>query len=163
MAPVDFILLHKQYFTMNILLCADGGSRGNPGVAGYGFVIYEFNGQNYEAFLENPLSEPLFKRGEYIGHTTNNQAEWQGLVRGLEKAVEMGCESVTICLDSQLVVKQTLKEYKVKKAELKPWFDQTHALLKQIPVWSIHHIYRHLNSAADAVANEAMDSLRIVE
>lgn len=126
----------------------DGGSRGNPGPAAYGWVLYDPDGQEHET------------DGVRIGSTTNNVAEWTGLLRGLEHALERGIRTLSIRGDSELVVKQVTGVYKVKNATLKPLAEQVAALLRRFDRVDVKHVYRADNARADAVANEAMDGLR---
>jgi len=126
----------------------DGGSRGNPGPAAYGWVLYDPNGE--EASTD----------GVRVGTATNNVAEWTGLLRGLENAQAMGIRALDVRGDSELVVKQVNGQYKVKNAALKPLAEQVTAILRGFERVSVKHVYRTDNARADAVANEAMDGLR---
>lgn len=123
---------------------ADGGSRGNPGPAGAGAVIV-VNGNIVESV----------KR--YCGIATNNVAEYTGLVIGLEKAIELGFSQVEVRMDSELIVKQMLGEYKVKNENLIPLYYQALNLSKKFGRFSIVHVRREHNKDADRMANEAMD------
>ena len=138
------------------MLTADGGSRGNPGDAGYGYAVFECETRDYEKLLESD-AQPIISGLEYLGVATNNQAEWKGLLNGLKALKKAGKDNIIICLDSQLVVKQVLGEYKVKNKGLQPIHAEVMELLQGFSQWEIHHIYRHLNSVADALANKAMD------
>ncbi len=133
----------QQTYTLNF----DGGSRGNPGPAACGWVIRDSEG------------ELVSKAGEPLGDTTNNVAEYTGLLHGLEEAVRLGVSSLEIRGDSELIVKQVKGEYKVKNAGLKPLFQQVCDLMSQIAEVSISHVYRSDNSEADALVNEALDAL----
>jgi ribonuclease HI len=126
----------------------DGGSRGNPGPAAYGWVLYGPDGDEHEA------------DGVKIGTATNNVAEWNGLLRGLEHARARGIRSIQVRGDSELVVKQVTGVYKVKNAALKPLAEQVAAMLRDFDTVDVKHVYRADNARADAVANEAMDGLR---
>lgn len=132
-------------FTLNI----DGGSRGNPGPAACGVVICENKTVVYEA-------------GFFLGRTTNNVAEYQGLIHGVKAAIDMGVTELTIYSDSELMVRQITGEYRVKSPDLKPLFDQAQSLLLKLDTWKFSHIYRESNGRADAVANKAMDEKRDV-
>lgn len=126
----------------------DGGSRGNPGPAAYGWVLYDPDGDEHEA------------DGVRIGTATNNVAEWTGLLRGLEHAAERGIRNLSVRGDSELVVKQVTGAYKVKNAALKPLAEQVAAVMRRFERVDVRHVYRADNARADAVANEAMDGLR---
>lgn len=123
----------------------DGASRGNPGPAAIGVVIEDSSGA-----IKARLSR-------FIGETTNNQAEYQALLAGLKEAAKLRAEHVNIKLDSELVARQIQGEYKVKSANLKPLLGQVTQLLKQFPFFSLEHIPREQNKAADALANQALD------
>lgn len=131
---------------MEITFFADGGSRGNPGPAAYGAVLYAEDGSVVREI------------GVFIGNATNNVAEWQGLIAGLEAAHELGAKRVNVRLDSELVVKQMRGEYRVRHPQLIP----LHARAKKIVVHfdhvDIRHVRRHLNTAADALVNRALDA-----
>jgi len=125
------------------ILHTDGGARGNPGPAGIGAV------------LKIDDKEKVFKR--YIGETTNNKAEYQALLLGLREAKEHGASEVECYLDSELVVKQMRREYKVKDKDLAALFVKVWNLLPEFKKVSFHHIRREQNKLADRLANEAMD------
>ena len=125
---------------------SDGGARGNPGPAGCGFVVEDENGKIIE------------KGKKYLGETTNNVAEYMGLILALEKAKELGAEEVDCFLDSELVVKQMNKEYKVKNLDLAKLFVKIFNLSQGFLKISFNHVYREKNKLADSLANEAMDS-----
>lgn len=129
----------------HVLIFSDGGSRGNPGPAGCGAVITDKDGN------------VLKKLKKYIGETTNNQAEYQALILGLEEAEKMGAETITCYLDSLLVVEQLNGKWKVKKVELKPHFEWIRRFVFEHPDTRFHHIPREKNTLADQMANEAMD------
>jgi len=127
-----------------MVLYCDGGSRGNPGPAGYGFVLLE-NGQ--------PVAEG---RG-FAGSTTNNVAEYQGLIAGLEKAKSLGARAIMVRSDSELLVRQINGSYRVKNLRLKPLFERAQSLLRCFSSWRVEHVPREENRRADQLANEAMD------
>ncbi len=104
---------------MYITIYSDGASRRNPGPAGAGAVLLDEQGNI------------LNKVCKYLGETTNNQAEYQAAILGLETALEMGATRVQLRADSELMVKQLLGQYRVKKPELKPLYDQVKSLLNQ--------------------------------
>lgn len=126
----------------------DGGSRGNPGPAAYGWVLYGPSGDEFDA------------AGVRCGRTTNNVAEWTGLLRGLERALELGVKELQVRGDSELVIKQMTGVYRVKNAQLKPLADQVAALLPRFQRVDVKHLYRTDNARADALANEALDGKR---
>ena len=140
-----------------IKLYTDGGSRGNPGPAGYGFVVQNATDPNAVIILE--------KCGDYLGLTTNNQAEYHGLLAGLRWLLAHHYQDAKlhIFMDSLLVVNQLNGKFKVKNPRLKPLWQQAQTLLTQFPDHSIHHVLRHLNSEADHLANLAMDRQDRVE
>ncbi len=122
----------------------DGGARGNPGPAGIGVVI-KSGEKTVDSF------------GRYIDETTNNQAEYKALIAALERAFELGAEEVECKLDSELVVKQMRREYKVRDADLQPLFLRAWNLSVGFKKASFVHIRRALNAAADAEVNAAID------
>jgi len=124
-------------------LHTDGGARGNPGPAGVGAV------------LSMNKKEQGFKK--YIGEATNNQAEYQALILGLEKAKDAGVVEIECYLDSELVVKQLKREYKVKNKDLALLFVKVWNLSNEFKKISYNHIYREDNTKADALVNEAID------
>ncbi len=128
-----------------IIIHSDGGARGNPGPAGIGAILNDENGL------------VLAKISHYLGETTNNQAEYKALIAGLEKAVELKADEVDCFLDSELVVKQLNREYKVKNAELAPLFLKVHNLSLSFKKITFTHVRRELNKIADELANQAMD------
>jgi len=128
---------------MKAILHTDGGARGNPGPAGIGAV------------LKVGEKEHLFKR--YIGEATNNQAEYQALLLGLEKTEEAGATEVECYLDSELVVKQLRREYKVKDKDLAVLFVRVWNLMSGFKKVSFHHVMREQNKLADQLVNEAID------
>ncbi len=123
----------------------DGGSRGNPGPAGAGAVI-KINDE-----IEATISK-------FLGNTTNNVAEYTGLVLALEKAFELGIKNVDVYMDSELVVKQMKGIYRVKNDKLIPLFMKARALASKFPSFKISHVRREYNTVADKLANEAMDN-----
>ena len=128
-----------------IIIHSDGGARGNPGPAGIGAV------------LNNEKGDVLAEISKFLGETTNNQAEYQALIAGLEKAKELKAEEIECYLDSELVVKQLNREYKVKNAELATQFLKVHNLSLSFKKIKYIHVRREKNKEADALANVAMD------
>lgn len=133
---------------MKLVINFDGGSRGNPGIAGSGAVLYDEGGVEVSS-----VSARL------PGQATNNQAEYVGLVIGLEEALVLGCTEVVVRGDSMLVVKQVEGEWKCKSDNLRSLRDRARKLLREFRTYSISHVYRKDNSRADELANIAMDSL----
>jgi ribonuclease HI len=125
----------------------DGGSRGNPGPAAYAYVI------------KRPGVADIEEKC-YLGQTTNNIAEYTGLVKALEHAKELGGRKLVVNSDSELMVKQMNGQYRVKNAGLLPLYQRAAALRKQFDSVTIKHVYREHNSQADALCNEAMDNPR---
>ncbi len=127
-----------------IKLYTDGGARGNPGPAGIGAV------------LKDEKDNIVVETFEYIGEATNNFAEYTALIRGLEKAKELGVEEVECFLDSELVVKQMRREYRVKDKNLSVLFVKVWNLSLGFKKISYTHIRREMNSEADRLVNEAI-------
>ena len=132
---------------MNVVVEADGGSRGNPGPAGYGAVV-----------KDAATGEVLAERAEGLGVTTNNVAEYQGLVAGLTAAAELGASIVDVRMDSKLVVEQMSGRWKIKHAALQPLAQQARELAERFERVRYEWIPRAQNSHADRLANEAMDA-----
>jgi ribonuclease HI len=126
-------------------LFTDGGSRGNPGPAAYGFVLEAEDGTVLEA------------RGEAIGVATNNVAEYSALVAGLERAAEVGVTDLEVVSDSELVVKQMRGEYKVKNKALQDLFIEASRLAREIDRVRYTAVRREHNELADSLVNEALD------
>ena len=126
-------------------LYTDGASRGNPGEAGAGMSIVDEQGNE------------LFSAGVYLGQCTNNEAEYRALLHGLANVRQFGCGRLAVYLDSELIVRQILGEYRVKNANLKSFFAEAMKRLAEFPTYSIAHIRREINSRADHLANQAID------
>jgi ribonuclease HI len=162
-------MLFEEYQTeiKNLILTADGGSRGNPGPSDFVFVIWtdkiNFLPSSDQKKIEAALvqAEILYLGSEYIGNTTNNQAEWRGLIAGLEyiQSNFKGINSLSIALDSELVVKQLKGIYKVKNPGLIELHQKAGLILNNFKNVSIIHIYRHLNKAADELVNKTLDEI----
>lgn len=118
----------------------DGCSKGNPGKAGAGFVIY--------------LDDVEVASGsKYLGKQTNNVAEYSGLILGLQKAFELGIVDLNVYGDSMLVIKQMMGKYKVNSPSIKPYYEKA----KEIKInATFSHIYREKNARADELANQAL-------
>lgn len=128
-----------------LILFTDGGARGNPGPAGIGCVIFDGKGNIVEEI------------SECIGEATNNQAEYKALLAGLAKAKELGAKEVEVFLDSELVVKQLNREYRVKDKDLAPLFIQVYNLTLGFKKIIFKHIRREQNELADELVNLALD------
>jgi ribonuclease HI len=124
---------------------SDGGARGNPGPAGYGVVIQDQSGRK------------VAQLSEYLGHQTNNFAEYQGLIAALEYALQHGPKALKLISDSELLVRQIKGIYKVKNAALQDLHGRAKELIAQLDWFSIGHALREQNTDADRLANEAMD------
>jgi ribonuclease HI len=129
-------------------LWTDGGARGNPGPAAYGFVLQGEDG------------ESLAARGKYIGHATNNVAEYSALIAGLEAAIALGVTELAVVSDSELMVKQMRGEYKVKNEALKGLAQRAGALARQLGTVTYTAVRRHHNTLADQLVNDALDAAR---
>jgi ribonuclease HI len=127
------------------LLMVDGAARGNPGEAGCGAVIADENG-----VIMRELSR-------YLGRTTNNVAEYEGLLMGLEALLKLGQKRIVVQSDSQLMVRQLNGEYRVKDEKLKALFEQAMRLLRQFDSYRILHVRREMNKLADRLANRGID------
>lgn len=124
---------------------SDGGARGNPGPAGFGVVVQDESGKKVAAL------------SEYVGHQTNNFAEYQGLIAALEYAIEHGPKALKLISDSELLVRQIKGIYKVKNPTLQDLHARAKELIAQLDWFSIGHAFREHNQEADRLANEAMD------
>jgi len=128
-----------------LTIYTDGGARNNPGPAGIGCVLYDEN------------KKIVKEISEYIGEATNNQAEYKACLRAIEEGKKFGAEELEFYLDSELVVKQLNREYKVKNKELAPLFMKIYNLSQQFKKVTFKHIRRELNKEADRLVNEAID------
>jgi len=129
-----------------VTIFADGGSRGNPGPSAAGFIMLDN--------MQNVIAEG----GEYLGITTNNQAEYHGVRLGLEKALEAGARRVDFKLDSMLVVNQMNGLYKIKNRELWPIHERIRKLMHQFDKVTFTHVQREFNQLADGVVNKTLDA-----
>jgi ribonuclease HI len=123
----------------------DGGSRGNPGPAGYGAVI------------ENAQGRIVAHLSEYLGRQTNNYAEYSGLLAVLKWAAENGARRLRVVSDSELMVKQMKGQYKVASPVLLPLWEEARRLARRLDGFEMSHTLRGGNKEADRLANEAMD------
>jgi len=128
-------------------LSTDGGARGNPGPAAFGYV------------LETDDGTVLAAHGEAIGVATNNVAEYRALVAGLEKAAELGVDELEVVSDSELLVKQMRGEYRVKNAALAELKDGAARLASRIGRVTYRAVRREHNELADRLVNEALDAI----
>lgn len=133
-APEHYLIAHS-----------DGGARGNPGPAGYGVVIQDQSGRNIATL------------SQYLGHQTNNFAEYQGLIAALEYAVDHGHKALKLVSDSELLVRQIKGIYKVKNAALQDLNARAKDLIAKLDWFQIEHALRAHNQEADRLVNEAMD------
>ena len=133
-APQHYLIAHT-----------DGGARGNPGPAGYGVVIHDSKGNKVAAL------------SKYLGHQTNNVAEYQALIGALEYAIEYGHKALKVISDSELLVRQIKGIYKVKEPTLRDLHARASHLISQLEWFNIEHVLRGHNREADQLANDAMD------
>ena len=131
---------------MKVRLSTDGGARGNPGPAAYGYV------------LEGEDGTVLAARGETIGIATNNVAEYSALIAGLEKALELAASEVEVVSDSELMVKQMRGEYRVKNEALRELSLEAARLARRIGRVSYTAVRREHNELADKLVNDALDA-----
>jgi ribonuclease HI len=144
-ATGDLFSAHDNPPEHYLVAFSDGGARGNPGPSGYGVVIQDEAGRKVAAL------------SEYLGHQTNNFAEYQGLIAALEYAVTNGHNAVKVISDSELLVRQIKGIYKVKNSALQDLHGRAKELIAQLAWFSIGHILRGHNEEADRLANAAMD------
>ena len=131
---------------MKAKLSTDGGARGNPGPAAFGYV------------LETEEGTVLDARGEAIGHATNNVAEYRGLVAGLGAAAERGVDELEVISDSELLVKQMRGEYRVKNEALRELWEEANDLERKFKRVRYSAVRRAHNELADQLVNEALDA-----
>jgi ribonuclease HI len=136
---------HENPPAHHLVAFSDGGARGNPGPSGYGVVIQDESGRKVAAL------------SEYLGHQTNNFAEYQGLIAALEYAVANGHKALKVISDSELLVRQIKGIYKVKNAALQDLHGRAKELIAKLDWFSIGHVLRGHNEEADRLANAAMD------
>jgi formyltetrahydrofolate-dependent phosphoribosylglycinamide formyltransferase len=123
----------------------DGASRGNPGPAAAGFILTDAVGSQLQA------------KAFFIGHATNNVAEYTALVKALEAAKHIGAEELSVFSDSELLVKQINGQYKVKSEQIRPLFWQAVDLLGEFENWTVRHITREKNKQTDELVNQALN------
>jgi phosphoribosyl 1,2-cyclic phosphate phosphodiesterase len=142
---------------LRLIIRTDGAARGNPGPASLGAVLIDASLPG----SARPDATPLASISEALGRQTNNVAEWTGVLRALDLAAELGAVEVTLLLDSKLVVEQLSGRWRVKDAKLAPLHEAAMASLRRFRRWSAGHVPRAQNSAADALANEALDRVAV--
>jgi probable phosphoglycerate mutase len=123
----------------------DGGSRGNPGPAGFG------------VFIQGADGETVAELSEYLGKHTNNYAEYSGLLAALDFALTQGHPRLKVVSDSELMVKQIKGQYKVNSPELRPLYEEAKRRIGRLEGFQIQHVLREKNQRADRLANLAMD------
>ena len=128
-----------------VIAYTDGGSRGNPGPAAAGFILTDPNGTQLQA------------KAFFIGHNTNNVAEYTGIVKALEAAIKIGAQRLIVYSDSQLLVRQINGEYKVKSEQIRPLFQQAVELLDRLENWKVQFVCREKNKEADKLVNQALN------
>jgi len=133
---------------MRVVVNVDGGARGNPGPAAVAAVA------------STPDGDVLAERGKRLAPTTNNVAEYRALLLGIETARDLGADEIELIGDSELVVRQVLGDYKVKNAGLRPLHAEVVEALGGFADWSIRHVRREVNAAADRIVNEVLDGAR---
>ena len=131
--------------TMPWTVYIDGGARGNPGPAGAG------------VYIQDAAGRVAFAGGFFLGSTTNNRAEYSGLLNALTLLEQAGADEVRVFSDSQLMVRQVNGEYRVKSPGLKPLYAEAMERFGRFRKWTISHVYRESNTQADEMANRAMD------
>ena len=136
---------------MRLKINTDGGSRGNPGPAAAGVVIADAKGRT------------LFARGFYLGETTSNVAEYEGLLRALQEARKLGGSELEIFSDSELVVRQVNGQYRVKKAHLQNYHEDIVKRMAHFDKVTLQYVRREENSQADELVNRALNARRDVE
>ncbi|MDH4239855.1 MAG: phosphoribosylglycinamide formyltransferase [Phycisphaerae bacterium] len=128
-----------------VIAYTDGASRGNPGPAASGFVLTDSNGTQLQA------------KAFFIGHNTNNVAEYTGVVKALEAAIKIGAKRLIVFSDSQLLVRQINGEYKVKSEQIRPHFQQALEMLSRFEDWKVQYVCREKNKEADKLVNQSLN------
>ena len=129
-----------------VVMHIDGGSRGNPGPAGFAVVVEDAQGAPLDAF------------SKFLGEVTNNVAEYEGLLAALSYALRHHHPRVKVISDSELLVRQMQGRYKVKSQDLKPLHDQAQEMTRRLEAFTIEHVRREQNREADRLVNEALDT-----
>ena len=144
--PSGKLLFDSPAKPTNIFVAnVDGASRGNPGPA------------SYDVILRGPDGAPRFEVGKYIGRTTNNVAEYYGLITALDYAAAQGIDRLLVRSDSELLVRQMQGRYKVKSPDLRPLYERARKLANGFAYFAVEHVPREQNGEADALANLALD------
>jgi ribonuclease HI len=151
----------------SLALFGDGGSRGNPGKSASGFVVYNLEALNLNQVntsadqIITSQAQVVHQEGVYLGITTNNVAEWNSVILGLEYIVKTHpeCKTVKVFMDSDLVVKQIKGIYKIKQPHLIPLGQKIKELQKHFTSFEVSHIYREYNKLADQMVNECLDKI----
>ena len=130
---------------IRLRLYSDGAARGNPGPAGAGAVLVEPSGQVVD------------RLGKFLGHQTNNYAEYQGLLLGLKRARELNVREVEVFADSELMIRQLGGRYQVKSPSLRPLYEEALKLLNEFERVKLVHVPREMNRAADEMSNKAIE------
>lgn len=143
---LDIVENNNTINLTEIKLYGDGGSRGNPGPAASGFVLMTMD------------DVVIFQGGQFMGITTNNQAEYNSLKLALEEALQRGCQYIHVYMDSLLVINQMKGVYRVKHPDLIPYHQAVKALVPKFKRVTFMHVPRELNKLADAMVNEVLDA-----
>lgn len=144
-AAIEVKLTDNVKDTTKLIVYSDGGSRGNPGPSAAGYIVM------------NTSDEVIDQGGQYLGLTTNNQAEYHGVRLGLEKALQLGARTVDFRSDSMLVVNQMNGVYTIKNRELWPIYERIQALVAQFEKVTFTHVRREFNSLADGLVNKTLN------
>lgn len=147
-AEIPDLMSTKSTNSKEVVIHIDGGSRGNPGPAAYGLIVDQADGNRVASL------------SKYLGHTTNNVAEYEGLLAALNYALEHNYFRLKVISDSELLTRQINGQYKVKNTNLKVLYDQAKALIAQFDAFRIEHVRREHNREADRLANQAMDAAK---
>jgi ribonuclease HI len=131
-----------------LIVYSDGACRGNPGPSGAGWV------------LAHPDGSIVGRGNLFLGHRTNNEAEYLAAAMGLQAAADIGCKDVTLRADSELMIRQLTGVYKVRNARIIPLFKELKKLADKFPTFKAEHVRREFNVEADAEANLAIDNAR---
>ncbi len=129
----------------HVVVHVDGGARGNPGPAAAAAVA------------SDPKGRPLTERAKTIGEATNNVAEYEGVLLGIELARDLGAKELDLVGDSELIARQIRGEWKVKQVHLRPYRERVVAALQDFQRWSIRNVPREQNAEADELLNQALD------
>ena len=130
---------------LSVVAYSDGASRGNPGPASFGAVVYDEAGAELRHILQA------------LGFATNNQAEYQGAIAALEAALDLGASAVELRMDSELIVRQLEGRYRVRNPKLRPLYERLLELRGRFRRFAVKHVPREKNRVADRLANEALD------